>query len=451
MVSKTAEFKKVLTLFPVVLFGLAYMVPLTIFTTYGIVSQITGGMLPAAYTITLVTMLFTAYSYGKMVKVFPYAGTAYTYTQKSLNPYMGFFTGWILLLDYLFLPMINYLVIGIYLNAEFPAVPVWIWILLAIGIVTFINIRGVKVITNVNFMLIAFQILVVVIFIVLSIKGLLQGEGTGTLFSTLPFFNPDGSLNQVFAGAAILCLSFLGFDAVTTLSEETIDAKKNIPKAIFLVTIIGGLLFIVVSYLGQLIYPDYMSFNDPDSAGLEITAFLGGTLFKAIFLAGYIMGCFASASSSHASVSRLLYAMGRDTILPKKVFGQLNPKYRTPVYSTIIVSAFALTAMIFSLETVSSFISFGALGAFTMVHLSVIGYYFVKQRQRSPKDSILYLVIPAIGIILCIWLWTSLSMLALTLGISWIVIGFLYLVYLTKAFKQSPPELSFEEAEEKIS
>jgi len=217
------------------------------------------------------------------------------------------------------------------------------------------------------------------------------------------------------------------------------------------VTIIGGLLFIVVSYLGQLIYPDYMSFADPDSAGLEITAFLGGTLFKAIFLAGYIMGCFASASSSHASVSRLLYAMGRDTILPKKVFGQLNPKYRTPVYSTIIVSAFALTAMIFSLETVSSFISFGALGAFTMVHLSVIGYYFVKQRQRSPKDSILYLVIPAIGIILCIWLWTSLSMLALTLGISWIVIGFLYLVYLTKAFKQSPPELSFEEAEEKIS
>src|SRR5690625_3443609 len=368
--NSTGEFKKVLTLLPVVLFGLAYMVPLTVFTTYGIVSQLTKCMLPMAYIVTLLTMLFTAYSYGRMVKAYPYAGSAYTYAQKSLNPHVGFFAGWVLLLDYLFLPMINYLVIGIYLNAEFPTVPVWIWIIIAVLIVTFINIRGIKVVAGVNLTLISFQIIFVASFIILSIKGLISGEGAGTLFSALPFMNPDGSSSLVFAGAAILCLSFLGFDAVSTLSEETIDAQKIIPKAIFLVTIIGGVLFIVVSYLGQLVFPDYMSFKDPDSAGLEVAAFLGGNLFKSFFLAAYILGCFSSATSSLASVSRLLFAMGRDSILPKKVFGYIYPKYRTPLYSTIIVSFVALTALVFSLETVSSFISFGALAAFTFVHIS---------------------------------------------------------------------------------
>lgn len=439
------EFKQVLTLFPVVLFGLAYMVPMTVFTTYGIVSQLTLGMLPAAYIATLLTMLFTAYSYGRMVKAFPYTGSAYTYAQKSLNSHVGFFTGWILLLDYLFLPMINYLVIGIYLNAEFPSVPNWIWVILAILIVTFINIKGIKVVTNVNFFLIAFQIIVIAFFLVLSVKTILSGGGTGTLFSTLPFFNPEGSTSLVFAGAAILCLSFLGFDAVTTLSEETVDAKRNIPKAIFLVTIIGGILFIVVSYIGQMVYPDYMSFKDPDSAPLQIALFIGGNLFKAMFLAGYVLGCFASATSSHASVSRLLFAMGRDTILPKKVFGYISPKYRTPVYSTVIVSLLALSSMVFSLETVASFISFGALAAFTIVHISVISHYFIKNRRRSLKDTLLYLVIPLIGVVLCIWLWTSLSQQAFMLGLGWFIIGAIYLAFLTKMFREKPPELSFDE------
>ncbi|VEF46637.1 amino acid permease [Bacillus freudenreichii] len=439
------EFKQVLTLFPVVLFGLAYMVPMTVFTTYGIVSQLTLGMLPAAYIVTLSTMLFTAYSYGKMVKAYPYTGSAYTYAQKSLNSHVGFFTGWILLLDYLFLPMVNYLVIGIYLNAEFPSVPNWVWIILTISIVTFINIKGIKVVTNVNFVLIAFQIIVITFFLIFSVKTILSGEGTGTLFSTLPFVNPEGSTSLVFAGAAMLCLSFLGFDAITTLSEETVDAKRNIPKAIFLVTILGGVLFIIVSYIGQMVYPDYMSFKDPDSAPLQIAIFIGGNLFKAMFLAGYVLGCFASATSSHASVSRLLFAMGRDKILPGKVFGYISPKYRTPVYSTVIVSLLALSSLVFSLETVASFISFGALAAFTVVHLSVIAHYFVKKRMRSTKEAILYLVIPLIGITLCIWLWTSLSQQAFMLGIGWFVIGAVYLAFITKMFKEKPPEMSFDE------
>jgi putrescine importer len=248
----------------------------------------------------------------------------------------------------------------------------------------------------------------------------------------------------VFSGAAILALSFLGFDAVTTLSEETMDAKRVIPKAIFLVTIIGGILFIIVSYLGNLVYPDYNAFKDPDSAGLEIAAVIGGSIFKAMFLGGMVVGGFGSALSSHASVSRLLYAMGRDSIFPKKVFGYLHPKYKTPVFSTIVVSILALSSFIFGLETVSSFISFGALIAFTFVNLSVIAHYYIRGGKRSFKQSILYMILPLIGVILTIWLWTSLSSDALYLGIGWVVIGIIYLSFLTKMFRKRPPELTFD-------
>lgn len=441
-------FKKVLTILPVVLFGLAYMVPLTVFTTYGIVSQLTKGVLPMAYMVTLLTMLFTAYSYGRMVKAYPFAGSAYTYTQKSINPYVGFMAGWTLLLDYLFLPMINYLVIGIYLHAEFPAVPVWVWIIVSIIIVTIVNLRGIKVIAGVNMTLISFQLIFVALFIILSVKGLLTGMGSGSLFSILPFINPESSSSLVFSGAAILCLSFLGFDAVSTLSEETIDARKTIPRAIMLITVIGGVLFIIVSYFGQMVHPDYMSFKDPDSAGLEIAYFLGGNFFKSLFLTAYILGCFASATSSHASVSRLLFAMGRDTILPKKIFGYLSPRFRTPVLSTIVVSIVALSALFFSLEAVSSFISFGALAAFTFVHISVFAHYYIKSQQRSLKGFILYAIIPFIGVVLCLWLWTSLSKFAFILGISWMVVGFIYLTFLTNMFRKRPPELSFSDTDQ---
>ena len=122
---------------------MVYMVPLTVFTTYGIVTQLTGGRLSVAYLVTLAAMVFTARSYARMSAAFPVAGSAYAYTQKSFGAPVGFLAGWSLLLDYLFLPMLNYLVIGIYMSAAIPSVPPWVWILIAIAVVTVLNIVGI--------------------------------------------------------------------------------------------------------------------------------------------------------------------------------------------------------------------------------------------------------------------------------------------------------------------
>ena len=163
-----------------VLFGLVYMVPLTVFTTYGLVTQMTGGRVPVAYLVTLAAMVFTARSYARMAAAYPVAGSAYTYAQKSFGAPIGFLAGWSLLLDYLFLPMLNYLVIGIYINAAIPAIPPWVVVIVTIGIVTVLNIVGIVSVDRANFVIIAVQAIFIVVFIVMACVTL-SGSGTVTL------------------------------------------------------------------------------------------------------------------------------------------------------------------------------------------------------------------------------------------------------------------------------
>lgn len=441
------QFRRTLTLLPLVVLGLAYMAPMTVFSTYGVAAQTTHGMIPAAYMIALVAMLFTAYSYGKMVKAYPSAGSAYTYTQKTINPQLGFLVGWAVLMDYLFLPMINFLLSGIFLSAAFPTIPSWIWIISFIVVITAINILGIRMTARINGVLVLFQLVVTIIFVVLAMKGITNGMGLGTLFSSLPFYNPDVPFSLVMAGASILCLSFLGFDAVTTLSEETVNPKQTVPKAIFLVAFIGGALFTFVSYITQVVYPDFQSFKVVDSAAFEIAEHIGGTLFGSLFLAGMITSTIASGMSSHASAARLLFAMGRESVLPKKVFGYVHPTFKTPSRNILIIGIFSLSALAVDLATAASFINFGALVAFTFVNLSVIFHYFIHKKLRGLKGTFLYIVLPLIGAGFTIWLWTNLDRHSIILGSIWVAAGIGFLLYLTKFFTKQPPEFHFDEAE----
>lgn len=433
---------RVLGMPSLILFGLAYMVPLTVFTTYGVVTDMTGGHLPGAYIITLIAMLFTAYSYGRMVRAFPYAGSAYTYTQKAFGSNLGFMTGWALLLDYLFLPMINYLVIGLYMAESFPSIPSAVWIIGAIVLVTVLNVLGIRLVARMNFVLVAFQLVFLVVFAVAAFRAM-SGDSMPAL--TDPFFGAGTEMSTLFAGAAILCLSFLGFDAVSTLSEETRDPRHRIPRAIMLVTIIGGATFILVSYIGHLVYPNFEDFTNVDSAALDVMEFAGGAFLAAFFTAAYVAGCFASAMASQASVSRILYAMGRQGILPRPFFGYLSSRFHTPVRSTVLVGLLSCIALVISLELAAAMISFGALVAFSFVNLSVIKHYVINEGRREPADLVKFGVIPGIGVVLTLWLWTSLSGTTFVVGLSWVAVGLIYLVGLTKFFTRRPPELWLDE------
>ncbi|MGL5674444.1 MAG: APC family permease, partial [Plesiomonas shigelloides] len=304
------QLKKTLSLWQVVMMGLAYLTPMAVFDTFGIVTDITDGHVPSSYLIALIGVLFTALSYGKLVRRFPSAGSAYTYAQKAFNPYIGFMVGWSSLLDYLFMPMINALLAKIYLTALFPNVEPWIFIFGFVSLMTFMNLRGINVVANLNSMIVTLQIAIIVVFISLVAYGVYQGEGLGTVASTKPFFSENAHLLPMLTGATILCFSFLGFDGISSLSEETPNAERVVPKAIFLTALIGGVIFISVSYFLQLYFPDISRFHDPDAVLPEIALYVGGKLFQSVVLCLTTVAVLASGMASHAGVSRLLYVMG---------------------------------------------------------------------------------------------------------------------------------------------
>ena len=444
-----AQLRKTLTLVQVVMMGLAYLQPMTIFDTFGIVSGLTDGHVATAYIFALIAVLFTAVSYGKLVRRFPSAGSAYTYAQKAISPHVGFMVGWSSLLDYLFMPMINILLAKIYLEAIFPGVPSWIFVTALVALMTAFNLRGIKVVANLNSIIVVVQVAIMVVFLGLLVHGVYMGEGMGTLATTKPFFSENAHVVPMITGATILCFSFLGFDGISSLSEETPNAGKVIPKAIFLTALIGGIIFVVVSYFLQLYFPDISRFKDPDASQPEIMLYVAGKFFQSVILCFSCVTVLASGMAAHAGVSRLLYVMGRDGVFPEKLFGYVHPKWRTPTFNVLLVGVVAMSAVTFDLVTATALINFGALVAFTFVNLSVISQFYIREkRNRTLKDHINYLILPVIGALTVGALWLNLESSSMTLGLVWGAIGLGYLAFITNAFRKQPPQMSGEIAPE---
>ncbi|RYM02700.1 APC family permease [Sporolactobacillus sp. THM7-7] len=436
--------KRSLGLWSIVLLGLGYMTPMVVFDTFGIVAGETNDVVPFAYIVALIAMLFTAFSYGKMVRVMPSAGTAYVYTSKTINPHIGFMVGWVSMLDYLLLPMVNALIFRIYMESFFPEIPVWLWVVGYVILLTGLNIWSIHAAARFNSLLVILQITMVVIFSIIAMFKLQNGSGNGEVFSLQPFVNSGVDFATLIMGATVVCFSFLGFDAVTTFSEETPHPLKTIPRAIILTTLIGGAIFIVASYFAQSLYPNISAFKNTDDTLPEIAKYTAGVIFQVFFFAAAFAGVLSSGLASHGSVSRLMYVMGRDGVLPRRVFGYVHPRFRTPVFNVIVVGIVTLISMEFSLELISSFINFGALTAFSFVNLSVIAHYiFHEKRFRHTKDVLNYLLFPLAGFAFIVLLWSSLAKDSLIFGLIWSGMGFVYLAFQTRLFKMKPKQLDF--------
>jgi putrescine importer len=440
-VAAQSHLKRTLGLPSVLLFGLAYMAPLIVYGTYGVLAKASDDTAALAYLLALVAIAFTALSYGKLARLYPVAGSAYTYTRKTFNAHLGFLVGWATLLDYFFLPMVIWLIGAAYLNAAFPTVPTWIWIVAFIVLTSALNIVGIELAARFNIVLMVVQLAIVGLFVALCWHYASAAAGPGGIALAEPFFKGHVPFASTMAGAAIAAYSYLGFDAVSTLTEETIDPKKNMPRAILWIALIGGAIFVLAAYTMQLAHPG-VEFKDTDSAAFEVAKMIGGDVFVTVFLAGLILAQFASGISAQASVGRLLYAMGRDEILPKRVFGFIHPKFKTPAINIAIAGIVGLIALKLDVATSTSFINFGAFLAFTAVNLCVVRIYLSGDHGDKKIGVIGGLVFPLIGAVADIWLLASLEKTALVLGAIWFVIGLVYLCWITRLFRQAPPEVA---------
>lgn len=435
----TVGLRRTLGLPTLILFGISYMSPVAVFTTYGLINQQTGGLLPATYLVATLAMLLTAYSYGRMVASVPTAGSAYRYSRQSFGPHIGFMTGWTLMLDYLFLPMVSFLLAGVYLNSIMPSVPQWAFSVGLLVLVLVLNVLGVKLVSRVSAVIMGLTAIVIGIFVVL---GFAKSEvEPGQMFAS---FSPTGEqFPLVVAGAAILAFSFLGFDGISTMAEETKNPRRTVPRATILATLIAGLLFALVAWAGNLAHPG-TEYSNVDAAGVEIMVKLGGEIFGVIFVIVYVMGCFASAMVSQASVSRILLTMGRDRVLPHTL-AYLHPRYQTPVVALVLVAVVALLSTILTIEQAVVMINFGALVAFSMVNLSVIKHYLIDRRELSPGSLIRHGLVPGLGFMVTAFLWTQLTGPAFVVGFVWLAAGLVYLAVSTRFFTKKPADVDFSE------
>src|SRR6478736_5907726 len=418
--------------------GLGYMTPMTVFDTFGIVSEETNAVVPLAYLFALVAMVFTAISYGRMTRVYPSAGSAYTYASESIHPNFGFLVGWSSLLDYLLLPMVNAVIGRAYFESFFPAAPSWVFVVVYVALITALNYLSMKGTSRINGILVVFQVVMIAAFVVLAWIALRNGMGEGTIFTLDPLYHEGVQMSAVVAGATVVCFSFIGFDAITMYSEEA-KTPSTVPKAIVLALLIGGVIFFVAAWFSQSVFPTLEGFEVTEESTLPQMALkVGGQFFKILFVSAALAAVVASSLSSHASVSRMIYVMGRNGR------GRI-PRFLTPTHAVLIVGIVSLLAVKFTLEFVASMINFGALIAFTVVNLTVIVFYAWRLKQRrTPKEIFRNIVLPFIGMCLTGVLWINLHFEALRNGLIWLAIGIILLLYMTRGFRE-PLTMKIEE------
>ncbi|MCX4904645.1 APC family permease [Streptomyces sp. NBC_00878] len=432
--------KRKLSMAGALAFGLSYMAPGVVLSIFGAIAATSGGAAPTAFAIAAISLTFTALSYAKLARIIPSSGSAYTYARRLLDSRIGFLVGWAILLDYLFLPSLAWLFMGTFFHAQFSVLPVWAWLLITAAATTAINVLGVVLADWVNRLLLAVAILMVVLFSIWCTRYAFQH---GDPSFSAPWWNSTTSFSHVTSAAAVAAYAFLGFEAISTLSGETREPERSIPRAIVLAVSLGGVFFVVVSYIVQLAVPGA---DHGEAAYYDIARLIGGRDFANIINTMYIVGGFASCMAIQSATARLLFVMGRDGVFPRKVFGNFNRRFRTPVFNLILVGLTSLISLWSTIEQAASFINFGALLAYASVNLCVIAYYMRNRRHR--RLSILgFVVLPSLGVLVCLYLVTLLDARAIWIGVGWLAVGIVYLTVLTRGFTREPPEMQISDRE----
>lgn len=427
------ELNRTLGLGAVVLFGAAYMAPCTIFSYFGLIGTQTHGMVAMSYLVATVAMFFTAMSYRQMVKAFPIAGSVYNYVAHSMKTEIGFLSGWAILLDYILLPMINYIIAANFIPILLPGIPRWVQIIVLIAVVTIVNLIGVRALSTIDNILVIAQVLFVVVALVYAFKIIVLNDynliDINGLMDVSEFSNVG--VSGLIGGAAILCLCFLGFDSVTTLAEEAKNPGKTVGKALIILVVCVGGYFVLSTYVFQIAYPEGWKEMSPENGAYDLLGHIAGQFMGTILCVIMICACLACAISSQAACARILFGMGRDHQLPK-FFAHVSKKNQVPDYGIIAIGVISLIALCLDLDLASTMINFGALLGFSMVSASVIAWYWIRNSKRGTYAVVNYLIFPIIGICICMYLWANLGKLAMIIGFSWILIGLIAMLIAKK-------------------
>ncbi|AZU61595.1 APC family permease [Neobacillus mesonae] len=430
------ELKKVLKTRDLVIFGLIFISPNSAQSLFGGLTTSSHGHGLLAILVGLVAMIFTAFSYGKMASIVPKAGSTYSFATHALNPTIGFIAGWAILLDYLIFPMLVYKLGSSFAVEMMPFMPLWLMLFIFIVPMTIFNYLGMKVSKHLNLIMLLLKLLSVTLFLGFAIHALTNGVGAGHVVDLKGIFDTQTfSMNALIAGSSIAVLSYIGFDAITALSEDAQVSGKTVGRAVIITCLISAGLIGIQIYFATLLHPDFTTFKNPDTAFYEIALAAGGSslaIMTTILL--NITGA-ATALAGQASGSRVLFGMARDGVLPS-FLSQLHPKYKTPVNSVLLLAVLGyIGALLIPIRLFFLIVVFGALIGFIFVNLAVILEFYIKRKERNGGQIFFNFISPLLGIAVCIYILIGMDATGKIVGVSWLLIGFLFLAVKTKGFK----------------
>jgi amino acid transporter len=434
----TPRLRRVLTLWDLIVYGVMMISPMAPMTFFGVLSRRANGHAVTCILIAMVAMSLTAMSYGRMASVYPSAGSAFTYVGRELSKLLGYVVGWSIALDYLLNPVICVIYASQQSHVFVPMIPYWAWAIFFAVILTGLGIQGVKVSARATALLAGAMSLVVVAFFVaatLYISNQRHAPG----FLIRPLYDPQAwSASRILGGTSLAVLAYLGFDGISTLSEEA-KRTRDVLTATLLTCVAIGLLSALEVYAAQLVWPRGEPFPDLDTA----FSFVGGRVWAPLFpMIGIalIVGSVGSGMAGQLAAGRLLFGMGRSGALPSGFFGAIDARRHVPRNNVILVGGTALAASLIlpaiadettGFELASSLLNFGALTAFMGVNAAAFMRFF----WRAENKTLINFAMPSLGFLVCLLLWWNLATHARILGLIWMAIGLAFGAWKTRGFK----------------
>jgi putrescine importer len=430
--------RRTLTLWDLILYGVIVIQPVAPMSVFGVLSERGRGHVVTAILIAMVAMLFTGISYGRMARAYPSAGSAFTYVAQEIHPGLGYVTGWSMVMDYMLNPLICTIWCAQQAHDFAPHVPVWGWKIFFAVVFTLLNIRGVKTSARINTgMAVGMGVVIAVIFVAAA-RYILGHPHDESGFFTRPFYDPQTfNYKALFGCTSIAVLTYIGFDGISTLSEEAENPRRNILLATVLTCVVIGFLSAIEVYVAQLIWPASQHFPDVDTAYVWVAGRAWKPLFTVVGLT-LLLANFGSGMGAQLGAARLLFGMGRSNALPKSFFGVVDAKHRVPRNNVFFVGGVVLIGAFFlSYGLGAEMLNFGALIAFMGVNAAALLRYFV----RAEEKKVWNFIPPVVGFVICLALWVSLSRPAMIVGSIWMIAGIAFGVWKTRWFQEP---LSFE-------
>jgi amino acid transporter len=440
--------KRVLSLWDLIYYGVILTSPIAAVPLFGEGQVLSHGHTVATLMLAMVAMSVTAVSFGRMASVYPSSGSVYTYISRELNPHVGFVVGWAMFLEYLFQPIQNALYAALAIQRMTPRLPFAILALLTVGLITFLTVQGIRFTARTDEVLLGFMMLVTTVFLVEAFRYIVLHHRYAGLMSLEPIYNPATfNLRGLAAGTSLAALVFIGFDGVSILAEEVKNPKRNVLLASVLVVVFTGLFSGLQVYMAQRVWPDYTTLQNPETAFMDVARTASGPYLFAAYGVMLIVSSIACGLAGHVGASRLLYSMGRDDVLPKKIFGHLSVKKSNPIYNVWIIGVLAYIGVItIPWEHAAEVVTFGALLAFMGVNLAALRHFWFSREAIGHRNFFVDAFIPSFGIVFCFVLLLSLQMWTKWAGLIWLVIGIAYAAYKTRGFKLRPKLIDFSES-----